>query len=374
VELLERHDFDKDEHKHDREEIHELYPNWGGLQDFMSDVVATEASSAFRDGNSNPFSTLGTEVFSFDDVVRISQRVSNEYGRWGNQECMALKGFLSDSDRSETGRVPLSSFYSLPDDKWSFHEPPEYLRELGALDESSKALGPQVIISNYVYGMSNCLSSTPYYSVCCLNECEGLLQQIEMKIAKPSATPTEILEGMSRIRMSSFAGNVSSKFQAKLEDIAAKGNGKVPLHGRLFAQWLHYVFPRECPFPHAAGSVKPQTQGERLLKEKDVAIEDEDRAKHLQPKVRQVSLSKKSEPLVEMEEDELWSWDEELMHAPDHHHEPSAANHHGTAAWRLWPGILAAGILLAVKQFHKVATKDRMLLPMTMKSLKSHDL
>ena len=22
----------------------------------------------------------------------------------------------------------------------------------------------------------------------------------------------------------------------------------VPLHGRLFSQWLHYVFPRECAF------------------------------------------------------------------------------------------------------------------------------
>merc|ERR1719456_1985296 len=129
-------------------------------------------------------------------------------------------------DRSSTGRVALGSFYHAADldDKWGFRETPEYLRDLGALDESSKALGPQVIISNYAYGMSNCLSSTPYYSVCCLNECEGLLQQIETEVAKPSATPEEILNGMRRIKKTSFSVNVSSpRLLSRLDEIASKG-------------------------------------------------------------------------------------------------------------------------------------------------------
>merc|ERR1712007_266398 len=42
---------------------------------------------------------------------------------------------------------------------------------------------------------------------------------------------------------------------AQLEQIAAAHGGNVPIHGRLFAQWLHYVFPRECPFPHKARSI-----------------------------------------------------------------------------------------------------------------------
>merc|ERR1719313_128369 len=119
---------------------------------------------------------------------------------------MELRSFLAEMDRSSSGRVPLGDFYKVGEtnDKFAFLETPDYLRGLGALDESSKTLGPQVIISNYAYGMSNCLSSTPYYSVCCLNECEGLLQQIEMRLAKPSATPTEILEVMKNIKMVSF--------------------------------------------------------------------------------------------------------------------------------------------------------------------------
>jgi len=379
VEMMERHDgFDKELHKEDKEQILNSYDDWQGLQDFMKDIVTTMSNPVLGRATQNPFSSVGREVFSFDDAVGIAQRISNEYGRWGNQECMELKSFLSEMDKTETGRVPLSGLYQVPEGRWSFQEPPEYLRELGALDDSSKALGPQVIISNYVYGMSNCLSSTPYYSVCCLNECEGLLQQIEMEVAKPSATPAEILDGMSRISMMSFTGDISSissKFQTKLEDIAAKGDGQVPLHGRLFAQWLHYNFPRQCPFPHSAGSLRPQTQGERLSTNTSIYIEDKERSEHMQPKVQKVSLSKRRETSSETAED-LWSWDEELMHTPQHR-DPATTAYHGTAGPRLWPAIVAAGILFAVKHLHTsvaTATKQRMLLPMTGKSMKSHDL
>lgn len=373
VEMLERHEFDEEVHKQDRAEIHELYPNWDHLQDFMKDVIAMETSIVFQAASRNPFSQFGRDTFSFDDAVRIAQRISNEYGQWGNQECMELRSFLSDMDRSSTGRVPLADFYHAAevDDKWGFRETPEYLRELGAIDESSRVLGPRVIISNYAYGMSNCLSSTPYYSVCCLNECEGLLQQIEVQVGKPSATPTEILEGMRNIRMTSFTVNTAdilrSDLHNKLEEIAAKGNGKVSLHGRLFAQWLHYVFPHECPFPHTSGSLKPHTQGERISKGESIFIEPEELVKHLQQ--RQVQ---NSETVLDAAEDELWSWDEELMHTPE---APFDSSQRRASTFRFpWPAIVAAAILMGLKRLTTAmvaATKNRMLLPTT---VKSHDL
>merc|ERR1719428_2439802 len=263
----------------------------------------------------NPFSEMGKDIFSFDDTVRIAQRISNEYGRWGNQECLELRSFLFDMERSANGRVPLADFYKVgdTDDRWSFLETPEYLRELGALDESSKALGPQLLISNYAYGMSNCLSSTPYYSVCCLNEGEGLLSKLEIQLAKPSAEPLEILNALQQMQMTSFTVNGSDfagDLVRRLDEVAAKGSGKVPLHGRLFAQWLHYAFPNECPYPHAAGSVRPRTQGERIAKGEDIFIDPEDVEKHLQQ-------GESSEVPPEGGEEELWSWDEELMHAPE---------------------------------------------------------
>merc|ERR1719293_535936 len=51
--------------------------------------------------------------------------------------------------------------------------------------------------------------------------------------------------------------NLSSALVARLEEIAQHHGGLVPLHGRLFAQWLHHAYPRECPFPHVAGAVEP---------------------------------------------------------------------------------------------------------------------
>merc|ERR1719197_25023 len=55
------------------------------------------------------------------------------------------------------------------------------------------------------------------------------------------------------------AKNISVELHSRLEVIEALNDGKVPLHGRLLAQWLHYTFPRECPYPHLAGTVNPQT-------------------------------------------------------------------------------------------------------------------
>merc|ERR1719237_1259013 len=42
----------------------------------------------------------------------------------------------------------------------------------------------------------------------------------------------------------------SDVLTGKLSAIAAQNRGRVPLHGRLFAQWLHFAFPYECPYPH----------------------------------------------------------------------------------------------------------------------------
>merc|ERR1719207_111976 len=49
---------------------------------------------------------------------------------------------------------------------------------------------------------------------------------------------------------------------AQLHRIAKAHKGKIPLHGRLFRQWMHYAFPQECPFAHRAGSVQAKSPAE----------------------------------------------------------------------------------------------------------------
>ena len=41
---------------------------------------------------------------------------------------------------------------------------------------------------------------------------------------------------------------------ARLEEFARYHSGRAPLHGCLFAQWMHHAYPRECPGPHVGDS------------------------------------------------------------------------------------------------------------------------
>merc|ERR1712242_616632 len=97
-------------------------------------------------------------------------------------------------DRLHIGRVLLSKFYhNALDSDWRFGESEAYLRELGALDETSWH-GKQVIIPNYIQAMSNCIVTTPHYMVCCINDCEAHLSEIEAFIGAPTDLPGQILE------------------------------------------------------------------------------------------------------------------------------------------------------------------------------------
>jgi hypothetical protein len=48
--------------------------------------------------------------------------------------------------------------------------------------------------------------------------------------------------------------NLSQSLLQHLDEIASRTGGNVLLHGRLFAQWMHYAFPRECQYPHLSGT------------------------------------------------------------------------------------------------------------------------
>ena len=56
-----------------------------------------------------------------------------------------------------------------------------------------------------------------------------------------------------------------------------RNGGEVPLHGLLFAQWLHYAFPNECPHPRvleisAAAMVKQGSRSNNLRSGKQVEM------------------------------------------------------------------------------------------------------
>ena len=127
---------------------------------------------------------------------------------------------------------------------------------LGALDESAAWHQKQVIISNYLQSASNCAVSTKHYQLCCPDLCEGILADIEAAVGHEEASSHEILEIVKNLSMPSSEDfddepvvQIDRLLRTRLDDVAASRGGTVRLHSRLFARWLHYTFPRDCPFP-----------------------------------------------------------------------------------------------------------------------------
>jgi len=236
--------------KHLRNNIAEIYPTWPDTQKYIREVHETVAPSR--------------DYYFFADLVTVIEEAGERYGRWQDLECRTLKNDLlqiEDTGAGGAGRVRLADFYkqALHHDKWQFSESQEFLRQNGALDESDPK-NPRVIIPNYVNNPSNCIASSTYYSVCCIDECEGLLAHLEDKIGKPDGSPKEISAIVASLLSSSQTAErkLSPWLLQQLDDVAAHHAGKVPLHGRLFTQWMHFAYPRECAFPHVAGSVDPK--------------------------------------------------------------------------------------------------------------------
>jgi hypothetical protein len=185
-------------------------------------------------------------------------------------------------DGNGTGRVRLADFYrtALEGGRWQFTESVPYLRQLGALDDSDPS-SMKVIIPNYLYSLSNCIASSQYADSCCINECEDLMSGLEAKLQGPDATPAEIMNAISLLPAPSgsavAARKIPAAFRRRLDEIAEHDGGRVPLHGRLFAQWLHHLYPRECPYPHMHGTTGPLglNEFEKVTGKSNIASEDE---------------------------------------------------------------------------------------------------
>lgn len=255
----------------DTEGIEELEANQSLLEESLEDwhdianfVLGQLRGLEFSRSVSKPMASAGSWTdfkprFSFSDVESVIGSVTMSFGNFWTTECQRVKSLLVAMDHSSTGRVKLSDFYGAAmNGEWRFSESKEYLRQLGALDESSSWQGPKVIITNYMQAASNCIVSAPHYRVCCANECEDILSEVEASIGGPLGTPQAIFASLAS-HSSPLDGTVvklPQSIKRQLKRIAkASPGGMVPLHGRLFMQWLHYAFPQECPFPHKAGEI-----------------------------------------------------------------------------------------------------------------------
>eukprot|EP00403_Amphidinium_massartii_P015424 CAMPEP_0178411492 /NCGR_PEP_ID=MMETSP0689_2-20121128/21521_1 /TAXON_ID=160604 /ORGANISM="Amphidinium massartii, Strain CS-259" /LENGTH=554 /DNA_ID=CAMNT_0020032697 /DNA_START=58 /DNA_END=1722 /DNA_ORIENTATION=- len=203
--------------------------------------------------------------YTFEMLSEMVLEMTQQYGRWQHQDCMDMKQHMMKlHSLGASGRIPLRVFEKQPrTGKYSFVETAEELREHGALDES-KRHEPQVLIANYLGHPSNCITDGSFFSVCCLSECEMLMNSIEGKVKAASASPQRLLNIVGNLSSTTVHAprELSRALKSKMQGISDTNGGSVPLHGRLFAQWMHYAYPAECPYPrsHADATVLTASQ------------------------------------------------------------------------------------------------------------------
>jgi len=252
-----------------------VYPGWPSTQKLLTEFQKSV--------------TRGAEAeFGFAVGEQIVMRFIRGFGVSQDEECQNLKRDLVKLESSREGRVDLRRFHAAATNQQGvgFIETADYLRQIGALDESTGS--QDVIIPNYINGPSNTLFSGRHFSVACLDECEDLLGHVERRVGGPVATVSELL---SIVRSLPPKGHVEPRalddaLVRHLHEVAELHAGVVPLHGRLFALWMHHAYPRDCPYPSIAGTTMP------LLPEEYEA------QTHLPPKVSDAELALAAQELA----------------------------------------------------------------------------
>merc|ERR1719401_3231685 len=89
------------------------------------------------------------------------------------------------------------------------------------------------------------------------------MAHLEREGQAPQATVERVLGLVTSLPSASVPANrtLPAGLVRKLEEVAAHHGGVVPLHGRLFAQWMHFAYPRECMYPHVSnttGGLSPE--------------------------------------------------------------------------------------------------------------------
>jgi len=274
------------------------------------------------------------EGLAFATLVKIAGTVGERFGKFQDAECKGLKSALVKNEDHGSGRVRLSDFYKRAldgeDGSWQFQESIGYLRQIGALDESNQD-EPRVMVANYLISSANCIASSDYYSVCCIDECEDLFSHLEKSIAAPEATPERITELISALPSSSVSAprTLSATLRTRLADMAATHGGSVQLHGRLFAQWMHHAYPRECPYPHMSGTTSQESAEGWSDGNGGQAVASEEELKQF----TSVSNSTvKAETVEDMHDLMMWSHEEELLVV----RQPSPLANSGSTSFVAW--------------------------------------
>jgi len=227
----------------------QAFPSWEKSEAWLEHIEDTVTEQVMGSGHQ--------DQIPFWVASEVVKAIIEQYGHFQNDDCKKMARTLNAQERHGTGRMTLKSFYGAG---WQFSETKDFLRQLGTIDEHFRPKeGPWVVIPNYVVSLTNCLASSSMYTVCCMDPCEDILRHLESRVGAAEATPEELVHLVAATASTTVQAprGLSANLVKHLNEIAQNHGGKVPLHGRLFAQWLHHAFPRECVFPQVSGTHQP---------------------------------------------------------------------------------------------------------------------
>jgi len=228
------------------------YGNYDEAQAWLDGIVGKRVSAS------------RSASLDFAAASNIAIEIGESFYAFFDSGCKNLKTTLRGLEGKKAGRVRLSTFYNASlHSHWRFSEKADYLKRLGALDDSDPQQ-PRVIVPNYIMSRTNCFEASNLYAICCRNDCEDLMSHLETQIGSSAAEPRKIAELVANLPSNTVPAptNLSQPLVDRLFQVSQNHYGRVPLHGRLFAQWMHHAYPRECPYPHAVGTTSPQTPDE----------------------------------------------------------------------------------------------------------------
>jgi len=285
--------------------MEKIYPGWNDTLNFLDSLQLELVGERPK--------------YEFSDITDVVEEAGERFGRFQNQECIEMKKMLVKLEEFEgSGRVRLADFYgsALHAGQWQFSESVGYLRDLGALDESESS-NPRVVIPNYLNAPSNCMEPSAYYGVCCIDECEEVLGYVEREVKAPTATPKEIANIFINVPSASLAAGrkLSATSLRRLEELGDHHQGHIPIHGRLFAQWLHLAYPRECPYPHVSGTIQPKTAKDWMEAGLPTTAHNEEMQQHIEAGRQMLSTRNGTDEELSSA---WWSMEEELVDAQAH--------------------------------------------------------
>merc|ERR1719197_1442555 len=150
---------------------------------------------------------------------------------------------------------------------------------------------------------------------------------------------------------SNTATKLTRQLRQRLDEVAAHHGGMVPLHGRLFAQWMHHVYPRECPYPHVSGTADSKLADEWMQESGSDARASEEEMKQFVEQSANTATKEEAKYDLPVEDLMPWSSEEELFVVRPLSHLPASSTPPAMRSMMLLAaaGSLAFGLIQTLK-------------------------